>query len=86
MSKQVVMPTASRQPIWNKSEFDGTKKVVLTPSGVGEGVFPVVLLKVDGIITRALIDTGAGSSYVSAKVRDMLNKKPCEPQPNGLKC
>ena len=64
--------------ICDKSEFDGTKKVVLTPSGVGEGVFPVVLLKVDGIITRALIDTGAGSSYVSAKVEDMLNKKPCE--------
>ena len=51
---------------------------MLTPSDVGEGVFPVVLLKVDGIITRALIDTGAGSSYVSAKVGDMLNKKPCE--------
>ena len=56
----------------------GTKKVVLTPSDVGEGVFPAVLLKIDGIITRALIDTGAGSSYVSAKVGDMLNKKPCE--------
>ena len=33
-------------------------------------------MKVDGIITRALTDTGAGSSYVSAKVGDML--KPCE--------
>ena len=38
----------------------------------------MLLLKVDGIITRALIDTGAGSSYISAKVGDMLNKKPCE--------
>ena len=64
--------------ICDKSEFDGTKKVVLTPSGVGEGVFPVVLLKVDGVIARALIDTGVGSSYVSAKIEDMLNKKPCE--------
>jgi hypothetical protein len=51
---------------------------VTTPSAVGEGVFPVVLLKVDGIITRALIGTGAGSSYVSAKVGDLLNKKPSE--------
>ena len=64
--------------ICDKADLDETKKVVLTPSGVGEGVFPVVLLKVDSIITRALIDTGAGSSYISAKVGDMLNKKPCE--------
>ena len=35
-------------------------------------------MKVDGIITRALIDTGTGSSYVSAKVGGMLKKKPCE--------
>ena len=44
--------------ICDKSDLDETKKVALTPSSVGEGVFPVVLLKVDGIITRALIDTG----------------------------
>ena len=41
--------------ICDKAETDDTKKVVLTPNGVGEGVFPVVLLKVDGVITRALI-------------------------------
>ena len=45
---------------------------------MGEGVFPVILLKVDGIITRAPIDTGAGSSYVSVKVGDLLKKKPIE--------
>jgi hypothetical protein len=50
----------------------------ITPSGVWEGVLPVVLLKVDEIITRALIDTGAGSSYISAKVGDLLNKKPSD--------
>lgn len=38
----------------------------MTANGVGEGVFPVVLVKVDGITTRALIDTGTGSSYASA--------------------
>ena len=48
----------------------------MTANGVGEGVFPVVLVKVDGITTRALIDTGAGSSYASAKIIDMLHKKP----------
>jgi hypothetical protein len=51
---------------------------VTTPSAVGEGVFPVVLLKVDGIITRALIDTEVGCSHVPAKVGDLLNKKPSE--------
>ena len=60
----------------HKAQADDTKKVVLTPNGVGEGVFPVVLLKVD--ITRALIDTGAGSSYVSAKVGKLLTRKPCD--------
>ena len=44
----------------------------------GEGVFPVVLIKVDGITTRTVIDTGGSSSYVSANVADMLSKKPSE--------
>ena len=38
----------------------------------------MVLLKVDGIITRALIDTGARSLHISTKVGDMLNKKSCK--------
>ncbi len=64
--------------ICDKAQTDDTKKVVLTPNSVGEGVFPVVLLKVDGIITRALIDTGAGSSYLSSTVGNLLTKKPCD--------
>ena len=54
------------------------RKIALTANGVGEGVFPVVLLKVDGITTRALIDSGSNSSYVSAKVAGMMSKKPSE--------
>ena len=50
----------------------------MAANGVGEGVFPVVLLKVDGIITRALIDSKSNSSYVSARVTDMMSKKPSE--------
>ena len=38
----------------------------------------MVLVKVNGIIVRALIDSGAGSSYASAKLIDMLQLKPCE--------
>ena len=38
----------------------------------------MVLVKVNGITVRALIDSGAGSSYASAKLIDMLHLKPCE--------
>ena len=50
----------------------------MTASENNEGVLPVFAVKVDGIICRALIDTGAGSSYASAKLIDLLEKKPCE--------
>ena len=38
----------------------------------------MIVVKVDGITCRALIDTGAGSSYASAKLLDLLKKKPSE--------
>ena len=53
-------------------------KKLLSASVTGEGLFPVVLVKVNGITVRALIDSGAGSSYASAKLIDMLHLKPCE--------
>lgn len=37
---------------------------------------PIVVVKVNGITCRALIDTGAGSSYVSAKMINILKLKP----------
>ena len=37
-------------------------------------IYPVVLLEVDGIKTRALLDTRAGSSYASAKLINVLHK------------
>ena len=64
--------------ICDKSTTAEERKIALTANEVGEGVFPVVLVKVDGITTRALIDSGSSSSYVSAKVADMMNKKPSE--------
>ena len=45
-----------------------------------EVVYPVVLVNVDGIKTRALLDTGAGSSYASAQLINALRKKPAETQ------
>ena len=50
----------------------------MTASGSGEGVFLVLKVKVDGITCRALVDSGAGSSYVSAKLVNLLDKKPSE--------
>ena len=50
----------------------------LTASGKGDGIFPVVNVKVNGIECRALIDSGAGSSYASAKLIDLLKIKPVE--------
>ena len=41
-------------------------------------IYPVVQINVDGIRTRALLDTGAGSSYASAKLIEALRKKPKE--------
>ena len=43
-----------------------------------EVIYPVVLLEVDGIKTRALLDTGAGSSYASARLINALHKQPTE--------
>ena len=43
-----------------------------------DGVFPVVVVKVNGVMCRALIDSGAGSSYASAKLISTINKQPSE--------
>ena len=51
---------------------------MMTASGNNEGIMPVLTVKVDGIMCRALIDTGVGSSYASAKLLDLLKKKPSE--------
>ena len=50
----------------------------MTASEINEGILPVVTVRVNGITCRALIDTGAGSSYASAKLLDLIKKKPCE--------
>ena len=38
--------------------------------------YPVVVIEVEGVNCTALIDTGAGSAYVSSKLISRLNKKP----------
>ena len=43
-----------------------------------ERLFPVVTVKVNGVTCRALIDSGAGSSYASAKLVSLLDSKPVD--------
>ena len=64
----------------NLTPKDGRKdkNTVMTASGSNEGILPIIPIKVDGVICRALIYTGAGSSYASGKLIDLLKKKPCE--------
>ena len=39
-------------------------------------VYPPVLVQVNGITCRALLDTGAGSSYASATLTERINQQP----------
>ena len=41
----------------------------------GDVTHSVVVILVDGVKCRALLDTGAGSSYVSAGLMNILRKK-----------
>ena len=54
------------------------QEVALTSAQQGDSIFPVVNVRVNGIKCRALIDTGVGSSYVSAKLIDLLKIKPVD--------
>ena len=40
--------------------------------------YPVIIVSVEGVKCRALIDTGAGASYVSSKFISLINKKPAQ--------
>ncbi|XP_068707690.1 uncharacterized protein [Montipora foliosa] len=49
---------------------------MLVATGRGAVIYPVVVVNVGGIHCRALLDTGAGSSYASAALLDRLRKQP----------
>ena len=53
----------------------GTEQMMVA-SVKGEVIYPVVVVLVDGIKVRALLDTGSGSSYASAALIDRLSKRP----------
>ena len=55
---------------------DKVSNQLMLATGGGQVVYPVVVVNVDGIRCRALLDTGAGSSYASAALISKLNRKP----------
>lgn len=48
---------------------------MLVAKGEGKVIYPVVVVKAGGIKCRALLDTGAGSSYASAALLERLSSK-----------
>ena len=50
----------------------------MTATQIGDGpvVYPVVVVEVAGIKCRALLDSGAGSSYASAALLERIGAKP----------
>ena len=47
-----------------------------TPFTTGTVIYPVVIVEVQGVKCRALVDTGAGSSSAPAGLLDYINAKP----------
>ena len=54
------------------------EKKLMTATKNGEGTFPVVTVKVNGMTCRVLVDSGAGSSYALAKLVSRLSQKPVD--------
>ena len=53
---------------------------VLPATGEVGVVYPVVMVKVEGVTCRILLDTGSGSTYISNRLVEEIGKKPikCE--------
>ena len=62
----------------NRVNESDNSSVLLTASSAGNSIvtYPVVIVKVNGVKCRALLDTGAGNSYASSGLIDLINSKP----------
>ena len=49
---------------------------VLLATGEQRVIYPIVIVTINGVKCRALLDTGAGSSYISEKLVSLLGKRP----------
>ena len=59
---------------------DRESQQMLLATGEGAVIYPVVVVNVNGITCRALLDTGAGSPYASAALIKRLGKEPARTQ------
>ena len=76
-SKYVCQCCGSRHHTSICDRLSGNSQMMLvTGNHEGSVIYPVVVVVVDGIKCRALLDTGAGSSYASAALVERLNKRP----------
>ena len=50
----------------------------------GSVIYPVVVVKVNNILCRALLDTGAGSSYASSALLGKLSLRPIRRETKGI--
>ena len=50
----------------------------MTDGASDDGIFPVVVVKVNGVMCRALIHSGAEISYASANLVHMVGKIPAK--------
>ena len=64
----------------HSSVCDKKSDGVLLATGEVGVVYPVVIVKDEGVTCRALLDTGSGSTYVSNRLVEEIGKKPikCE--------
>ena len=56
----------------------------MTTGKKSEGIFPIVVVEVNGVRCKALIDPGAGSSYVSANLINLLKVKPVDVETKNI--
>ena len=55
---------------------DKAANELLTTINESKVVYPVVIVKVEGIKCRALLDTGSGNSYASSGLLELIKRKP----------
>ena len=72
--------------ICDQSTQPANEGAAMTAAHVGEKVcHPVVIIKVNGVKCRALLDTGATGSYISAFLVNLLKVKPSRTLTRGIK-
>ena len=55
---------------------DKDPQQILVATGEGSVIYPVVIVEVNGIKCRAFLETGAGSTCISATLAERIGKKP----------